>query len=558
MLYQINTSAWLAWAGLLCVSLILGRGVAAQPSPAAPGAIATMDAFERVEPWVRSLAVPDDAAGPDMGGACVTLRLRGRVVGRGTSIGLGEQTLVQAARLAIADALPALIVSSDADAEARALLEARALVVSVELAGAPVPLAEQTYTEISASLSPGLDAVAVGLGSAADAVFPLEMLASGQQAGSAASRLVSSISGDALTGLRQPSDLMADARASFFRLRTSAVSQLRAGGAPKPLVRGGRLVELTDVASRRALERFVDETAAWLASLHDSDVYLPTNDSVIEPASPAGQALRAFALARAIAVRGESVGLDRKSLRAQIEQLNTPDTTSRALANLARSELDMPMLELDPADDRGGPVSRAIAAFALARAGERERAERLLKGLRRVENPAELVGAMPWLGWAEQAAAGEGEIPSAVALREMRRIVTDFQLTAADAGADNLDLVGGIVFTSGTLPLPTWQSARPVAFLASMLSDGRLTTPAEQDAELASLLRSLRFLRQLAASEAEAFIYREPASALGGIRAAVWDQQMPTDASAMTLLALVETLESLDSMARKDRQDGPK
>ncbi len=551
LLYQISAAVCrMLWA----IGLVFGPAAAQSPSPEAPTGLETVGAYRLVEPWIRSLAVPADAEGPEVGGACVTLRLRGRIVGRGVAIGQGPSTLPDAARLAIEDALDDLAPASDLNAAERAKLEALGLTIALELAGDPVPVDEATYTEMSAAISPGTEAVAVGLGRQADAVFPLEMLFTGQQPGGAASRLVSELSGDPLLGTRQPADLVADAGATFFRLRTTAVAQVRPTEPPRVLYRGGRLVELGEVATRAELERFAQGMAQWLVRHEGVGTYLPTNGAVLDAADDSAAALQAFALARAIGLLGDA---EADAVRDLVASLESADPLARALEDLARHELGLEprRVPADPGD--GSRVARAIVAYALARTGEGAAARALVSDLRAVENAAELVGVMPWLGWAEIELAGEGDIPSAIALRQMRAIVTGFQLTAADAGTDNLDLVGGVVFTSGTAPLPTWHTARPVAFLATMVGDPRLTEPGEVDDELVGVLYGLRFLRQLSASEVEGFMYREPAEATGGVRAATWDQRMPIDATAMTLLAVVETLGALDALAAREAAEAP-
>jgi hypothetical protein len=174
-----------------------------------------------------------------------------------------------------------------------------------------------------------------------------------------------------------------------------------------------------------------------------------------------------------------------------------------------------------------------------------------------------LVGLMPWLGWAELTyarfqpePAAPSELPSAVALREMRSLVWKHQLRAEDLPPDQQDLAGGIVFASSKhgQVLPTWQVARPLAFIATMLGDERLTEEKEVPAELSRLLASLRFLRQLTAGEAEGHMYANPALAMGGVRASVFDQRMPPEATALTLMTVCETLQSLENIrARQEK-----
>src|SRR5207249_4098581 len=97
----------------------------------------------------------------------------------------------------------------------------------------------------------------------------------------------------------------------------------------------------------------------------------------------------------------------------------------------------------------------------------------------------------------------------------------------------------------------TWNTARPLAFGATMLADQRLTGDKERGLELARVLAGLRFLRQLEADDATAWMYPNRSRALGGVRSAPWDQRMPPDASAMSLLAVCETMKYLDRAPAK-------
>lgn len=168
-----------------------------------------------------------------------------------------------------------------------------------------------------------------------------------------------------------------------------------------------------------------------------------------------------------------------------------------------------------------------------------------------------LPALMPWLGWAELDCAEPGkdadaplpEIPSAIALREMRAQCWKHQLGFTDVNEDSADMLGGIMFTkSGGTPLPTWQCVRPIAFLATMLGDERLTEPSERKQEALRLLLALRFLRQLQVDESCGWMYPEPEKAIGGIRAAAWDHSMPPDATSLTLMAVCEAIRSLEKL----------
>lgn len=172
--------------------------------------------------------------------------------------------------------------------------------------------------------------------------------------------------------------------------------------------------------------------------------------------------------------------------------------------------------------------------------------------------PELLVGEMPWLGYAALRAAGSGGsagpsagggVVGAPELRAIRRLLWEHQLSVVDAGLDAPDLVGGVVFTGARNPLPTWHMARPLVFVARMLADERLTPAGERGSELVRLLGALRFLRQLTRDESSSWLARDASLAIGGVRAAPWDQRQPLEATAMTLLALVESIEAIERLA---------
>ena len=62
---------------------------------------------------------------------------------------------------------------------------------------------------------------------------------------------------------------------------------------------------------------------------------------------------------------------------------------------------------------------------------------------------------------------------------------------------------------------------------------------------LGQALFSMRFLVQLTVRETARYSLRNPPAAMGGVRASLWNSQMPVAAQAMTLLAAAETLQTL-------------
>ena len=160
---------------------------------------------------------------------------------------------------------------------------------------------------------------------------------------------------------------------------------------------------------------------------------------------------------------------------------------------------------------------------------------------------------MPWVFLADRAASG-GEIDPlhAAKYKEFRELAFQLVLHAQDAGEEGRDLVGGLVLAGGgRASLPSAQSARIVAGLAAMLNDPSVTPPQERTRELVRLLPCVRFLRQLAAGPQTSPLLKEGARTTWGIRSAVWDPRMPGEASALTLMAVSETLRALDAMAHQ-------
>ena len=173
----------------------------------------------------------------------------------------------------------------------------------------------------------------------------------------------------------------------------------------------------------------------------------------------------------------------------------------------------------------------------------RDRALESVRALLRETPPGEAVSLLPWIGWAELDLAGDAaDIPSEIALRDVRSMVWRHQLQPADVGEDGRDLVGGVVFTRGRAPLPSWQTMRPLAFLATMFGDDRLTDAADVPDEATRPLASLRFVMQLAVGDAEMHMFRDRARALGGVRLAPWDQRQTLEASSLALLTLSEAI----------------
>ena len=76
-----------------------------------------------------------------------------------------------------------------------------------------------------------------------------------------------------------------------------------------------------------------------------------------------------------------------------------------------------------------------------------------------------------------------------------------------------------------------------------MLNDDRLTPPADRAKEIARLVPSLRFVRQLMGDEYNGTMFVDPLRAEWGVRNSMWDQRMSGEASALALITLCEAVE---------------
>ena len=595
-----NTARPLRNAWFLLAALLLALPASAQQIEP-PGPEVAYRAFSLVEGWVRAGQAPvareTPADTPPVQGACVTLRLDGKVVGLG-SVG-GEapspEVLVRAAGAAIRRLDPTM---SQADRDR--------VLVSVELSGAMVPFHAADATELTLGVSPGLDGVALARGERYAVAFPGMMLSRGVGPAVAVVALVTELGEEARDALATPAQLR-DKGYRIYRFRSVHLAQPRAGAGGVFMHRGGRAVDRAEVTTAGlgsmadAMARYLIE-ARWpgiepygmLGNLHPvTGRYEPAF------AGPAEQGVCAIALLRyarqrpdgALASEAERAATEILEALAEVgaeERAPWGDAGSAAAVVLALAEVGKAEVATNKVlgtllercrerlreaytnaagFDEELPVPvRGIVAAALVgdrvRLGSRDfsldQLDRAVRAVYRESGPQFLVGQMPWLGWAELELSGVrgGRTPAGPLLREMRRVVWDHQLRSVDLASDDRDLAGGVVFTRGSTPLPTWQVCRPLAFVATMLGRQEFTggsmAGGEAPAELVRLLESIRFVRQLMADDAAGHMYARPERAAGGVRAALWDQTIAPDATALGLLTVLETLGSIDRL----RADG--
>jgi hypothetical protein len=482
--------------------------------------------------------------------------------------------------------------------------------MSVEFAGEPTPLLIDDVAQANIEAAPGLEGVGAIFPSGAAAwMFPAQQLAMGVTPADALGACVSRAGKDGALGVTPAKVLRAERGVTLVKFPVVHAVEVAPGAGPTLLYRGHEPIDMSRMTYAALLEA-ADRVAAHLRGRLDAGprpelgVYAP----VAGTSTPASDPELALALTlaalmdHAIVTHAEGADLVARWL-ASVDQARKGTLVAQGASILAGERAlalvgDGPDAEeirskingiastlagtgvFDPTTGFAETIplgARGLMACAFVRGAratvvpatrdtgsrgagvdpsashlwlEHVADQAVLRVLRDTP-PGELVSQMPWLGWAAQESAGRDEIPSAPALRTMRDRVWEHQLTPMDAGAEGVDLVGGIVFTKGPAVLPSAATARPVAFLAGAVADERLTTPGERAGELVRVVGALRFLRQLQADESSAWMYADRGRAMGGVRAAPWDSKMAAEASVYTLMAYTRAIAALDAQVKR-------
>lgn len=552
-----------------------------------------MEAYRTVRGWVDAGGIDGmvDDVGPvsdteGLRAACVTMRLDGRVIGRGLSwAGDGRDLLVSAQR-----AWQRGVESVGAVIGERAA----AIALDIELGGEFVPLVGETELDFLSQINPGIDGIAVRAGERIGVTFPGQMLASGWSAQQALMH--------AIAPLELPQVDFGTLRNRYglvvYRFETEHLAQPESGAEPVFLHRCGRRVSMGEVSGARILGA-AGEAALFLERLawpgpepHGiRGDYDPIADSYAPAiAPPASQAIAAWALSVYAQTPGVDAAESARALRSARETLSEftlatefeddpgLDPGALALWLVAMEESGgagvygegeaAERIEKFAEDARAGllgladdaerfdaqpGVIRAMVALSLSYGGDEDsvgKAKEIARWLYVETAPGDLVALMPWLGLASERLAADGKIGAEGALREMRSVIERFTIHGEEADAGTDDLVGGVVFTRGRTPLPSWQSLRPVSFLAAMIGDDRLTGAHERGASWLSLVESLRFAMQLQVDETAGHMFVRPEAARGGVRLALWDQRCSVNATALALVSWCEALQSAERVAK--------
>lgn len=582
----------------LCSPLALAQE---QPEPALnafsalpPDPQSAMAAYDAVERWVREWSVPQDAAAAPArtSAVCIVLRYQGAIVGRGQAE--GDNCLAAAARAAIEEGTQRIMLTTGIGRES--MLEvARGVQISLELAGPLVPARPLSYEDADLAYSTGVFGAAARVGTRTSMVFPSALLTTGQLTGdglvAAAARALQDPAGVVRTDAAATPQSLAQRGVTFYTFRTTHIAQAAPQRAPNFLFRGGRVVAPSEI-TRDALLEFRANLAARLERwfvVEPDGAFVPhgtyhASRGKHEPArsTTLGFLFGLLALTETPGHEAHAAKLFASAsslMSASPADWAKPEVASMTLACIGAAKArnispgfspeqtallaDAAAFAFDPQNGWAAGVSegeKSIVCLGLAwRAAlsppsdaepAKELAGAAVRAVLRDIRPGMLISHMPWLGRAELLLAGEGPVPSATVLREMRDETWRHALKADEAGEDGRDMAGGIVFTSGGAKLPTWSTARGMCFLATMLGDPRLTPESDRIRELARILESIRFLRQLALDEHSAYAAADPAFALWGVRVAVWDDRQTPEATALTLLTVNELLASLDAMRK--------
>lgn len=587
--------------------------VAEQPAPApittTPTPAQALGVLARARLMLTSWGQPSASTSPALQpvpGVAVVLRFQGQIVGRASSLAGPGQTIdplgvIGQAMNEAENRLPVRGDKLDEDqAQARRFAKLRLLApevtISVELAGPLTMLEAPTYAQVEAEAPWMLSGLAAQIGGQVGGqavgpggeqpvagVFPSFMQMANLGPAEGLGQAVSRATGQATLALLEPVELRSKHQVRLYRFAVVHAVEPSPDAPAEVLFRGQRLIDQTQIDDVPALRAFADTLADQL-SRNTAPGTPPVGmqpigpSAQIEPATPRQAAAIALALSSYVAVRGgnrqappPAEVLARAERAASIiagwagasPEIKADPATCAMLAlalgtdapqeiNLVVAGAFIQATEAMPAGFAESVPVNARGLLALAQPTPQLRAD-ATRAAFAGQTPATVIAMMPWLAWAELGTPGTvaGTVPAASALRQMRTQVWQNQLAAVDAREDRRDLVGGILIPGSRHPLPSWQSARAVAALATMMADDRLTGKDERGAEIVRLLASARFLRQLQVDRTLAWLAEDPQATLGGVRPSVFDQRVSAEATSMTLLAVVELLKAIDALSNK-------
>ena len=315
------------------------------------------------------------------------------------------------------------------------------------------------------------------------------------------------------------------------------------------------------------------ETLETLQALGPAGEYQPALGVVAQPlCAPLEQAMGAFAMARFAqmnfpeinrAAAREFAIFTLQSLQQVVGQeknpldnLATMATCLLACQSLAHSTpdwadstskewekvLNAKVAAAFALNDQTDLQTWALCAAALAQQSPNEVA-RALDNAWQIRPVEKLLSASPWMLMAEQRVGGSSDHARAKEACELLQIMLVQSQLSRSLNPDlAADLEGGWPIIANGASGATAQSSRPTLTMALAL-DPKLfsASPSTAKENLDSLQLALRFLKQLQVDQSGCYAFRDPAKAIGGIRAAPWDSNQPLGANATTLLAVLES-----------------
>jgi len=471
-------------------------------------------------------------------------------------------------------------------ADLRARLGER-LTLELELATDPVPMVGDRLSLVAARVEPGLEALAIRNGDRWAFAMP-GMLQARNQAG-LLPFLSLGLAREAGLDLDGAVDLKLPEGAAIYRAPTVRMVQRQSDAPPVRCHRGGPTVSETtihalmvrDMAASLAahlrrrwprVEGLGADEAATLEGLGPRALYRPAMGTWGDPVSPpAEQALAAMAMARWASAAWVS-DADRAwaddFVRGTIESLRRvepgeidPATDPTAIACMALAVRDLSRRPGAPTLDAeteswiarlrsqlssrldSGELRGVAEAMAISVQPDRDKATRMLSDARQPMTAERLLLLTPWLDapWPTAAASAWPEVLDGLAAA---------QIDARTETGVPPDLHGG--WGEPGSGRPSASSARAAWALASALlrCDG---VDAHRRAQGCHALRmAMGFLRRLQVDDFACHAFRDPAKALGGLRAAPWDSDLPMAASAWALLACVDAVPALEACPAAD------
>ena len=146
---------------------------------------------------------------------------------------------------------------------------------------------------------------------------------------------------------------------------------------------------------------------------------------------------------------------------------------------------------------------------------------------------------LPWIVAPAVYFSNNGVDPCTVFLQSLYEFSASAQ--SNDSG---LDTEGGFMFLSSSGKQVDGRSLRMIPTLVQLCAADN----ANASTLFEMLCNSIRYLEQLTTSESRSQRYTNPAMAVGGVRASTWDAAMPTEASAMALLGIVDSIKFIKAL----------